>query len=45
MEPERTKTFDVWLVIELQADVFEVCEPGRAWPGQTVKLRSQHMEH
>lgn len=39
MEPERTETFDVWLVIELQVDVFDVCELGWALAGQTVKLR------
>lgn len=31
MEPERSRTFDVWLEIELQVDVFDVCELGRAW--------------
>lgn len=31
MEPERTETFDVWLVIELRVGVFDVCELGWSW--------------
>lgn len=40
IELERTETFDVWLVIELQVDVFDVCELGRAQ--QVKQSNSEH---
>lgn len=44
MEPERTETFDVLLVIELQVDVFDVCELGCAHRSNR-QTQSTHLEH
>lgn len=37
----KNQTFDVLLVIELQVDVFDVCEPGRS----NCQTQSTHLEH